>query len=163
MIVRAYRPTDAPRLANILHTAVHAVGARDYTTAQLEAWSPAPILSERFHERVSDGRSVWVAVSKDDVPLAFIELEPDGHIDCFYRHPDVAGKGIGKALFDRLKTAAITAGIRRLHVEASEAARRFFLREGFRCLERHEFELRGVHIHNYEMELRLSSAGNVRM
>jgi len=159
MIIRPYRPSDAACLATILHEAVHAIGARDYTTAQLDAWSPAPVPAERFHVRVPDGRCVTVAVSHDDVPLAFIELERDGHIDCFYCHPEVAGNGVGTALFARLKEAAIAAGIARLRVEASEAARRFFLRERFDIVARRDFELRGVHIHNYDMALRLRSAG----
>ncbi|MDD9718629.1 GNAT family N-acetyltransferase [Dinoroseobacter sp. PD6] len=155
MIIRPYRPTDARHLAAILHKAVHAIGARDYSAAQLDAWSPAPIAAERFHARVSDGRAVTVAVSNEDVPVAFIELEADGHIDCFYCHPDVAGSGVGRALFGHAQSQALTAGVKRLTVEASEAARRFFLREGFHVMARREFQLLGVSIHNYAMEKRL--------
>jgi len=155
MRLRSYKPTDAPILAAILHDAVHAIGARDYTAAQLDAWSPAPMPPDRYHARVCDGRSVTVAVSKQDVPLAFIELEADGHIDCFYCHPGVVGSGVGKALFLHAQSLAVSAGVARLHVEASEAARRFFLREGFHVTVRQEFELRGMAIYNYMMEKRL--------
>jgi putative acetyltransferase len=155
MIFRPYRPTDAPHLAAILHEAVHAIGARDYSAAQLDAWSPAPIAAERFHARISDGRAVTVAVSNEDVTVAFIEIEADGHIDCFYCHPDFAGSGVGSALFRHAQSQAIAAGVTRLTVEASEAARRFFLREGFQVIARRAFELRGVMIHNYSMEKQL--------
>jgi len=155
MIIRPYRPADARDLATILHKAVHSIGARDYTQAQLDAWSPAPIAPELFHARVSDGRTVEVAVSDEDEPVAFIELEADGHIDCFYCHPDVAGSGVGKGLFRHVQARAVTAGISRLYVEASEAARRFFLREGFRVTARREFHLRGLAIHNHAMEKQL--------
>lgn len=155
MILRPYRPTDAPALAAILHEAVHAIGARDYTTAQLDAWSPAPMPPERYHARVSDGRTVTVAVSNDDMPAAFIELEADGHIDCFFCHPDVAGSGVGRALFRHAQSHAIAAGVTRLYVEASDAARRFFLREGFQVTALRELQLRGVAIHNHSMEKQL--------
>jgi putative acetyltransferase len=40
-------------------------------------------------------------------------------------------------------------------VEASEPARRFFLKRGYAVLERRDFEIGGVPIHNYAMERRL--------
>ncbi|MFN3817341.1 hypothetical protein [Brevundimonas sp.] len=47
---------------------------------------------------------------------------------------------------------------RRLRVgdsEASEAARRVFLKRGYAVVERRDFEVAGVAIHNYAMERRL--------
>ena len=149
---RPFRPSDAQRLVAILHEAVHVIGTRDYRPEQLAAWSPAPMTPETYCARIADGRWVTVAVSDGDVPVAFIELEADGHIDCFYCHPDVAGSGVGKALFRQAQAQVIDAGQTRLRVEASEAARRFFLREGFHVTARSEFRRHGVLIHNYEME-----------
>ncbi len=149
---RPFRPSDAQHLAAILHEAVHVIGARDYTPEQLLAWSPAPMPPTTYCARVADGRLVTVAVSHEDVPVAFIELEANGHIDCFYCHSDVAGSGVGKALFRQAQAQAIEAGQTQLRVEASEAARRFFLREGFEVTARRTFRRCGVLIHNYEME-----------
>jgi putative acetyltransferase len=55
----------------------------------------------------------------------------------------------------QVETLARGEGLRRLHVEASEPARRFFERRGFATLGRREFAIRGVTIHNYRMEKRL--------
>lgn len=148
---RSFRPSDAQSLTAILHQAVHTIGARDYTPEQLRAWSPAPIPPEIYKARVADGRMVTVAVADGDMPAAFIELEADGHIDCFYCHSEFAGRGIGRALFRDAQSRAIAAGAKRLTVVASEAARRFFLREGFQVTARKEFQRRGLVIHNYEM------------
>ena len=152
LIIRPYKPGDAADLTAILHEAVHAIGARDYTPEQLGAWSPARMPSEDYVARVADGRTVLVAAVAGARPAAFIELEADGHIDCFYCHPDAAGSGVSRALFRQAQSRAIEAGTPRLFVEASEAARRFFLREGFQVLALREFLLRGVKIHNYAME-----------
>jgi putative acetyltransferase len=149
--IRNFKHNDAETLAIILHKAVHSVGRKDYSEPQVSAWSPAPYSAERFTARVSDGRSIFVAVSENDTPMSFIELEQDGHIDCFYCHPDVAGTGVGKALYRRLQDSAIANGISCLYVEASEAARRFFLREGFSLISRRDFDIRGVRIHNFAM------------
>jgi len=155
MRVRDFKVGDASRLAQIYHDAVRLVGSRDYSQNQIEVWSPEPASAEQFIQRVSDGRSVFVAVDDNDAPSGFIELEDDGHIDCFYCSPQVAGTGVGAELYMHLERAALSAGLSRLYVEASEAARRFFLKKGFRDLKRRDFELRGVPIHNFLMEKRL--------
>lgn len=154
-MIRAFRPDDAAVLAEVFHEAVHSIGRKDYSQAQVEAWSPKPVPALQFLDRVSDGRSVFVAVGEDDFPCAFIELEEDGHIDCFYCHPDRAGTGVARALYRHLEEAALAAGLTHLYVEASEAARRFFLREGFRVVRRRDFERNTVPIHNYLMDKHL--------
>ena len=93
-----------------------------------------------------------MAVDDEDRPLAFGDLEHDGHIGYLYCAPEAAGKGVAAALYDRLERAARERGLKRLHAEASEAARRFFLRKGFSVVHRRAFEISGVHIHNYAVE-----------
>ncbi|NIZ15104.1 GNAT family N-acetyltransferase [Phaeobacter sp. HF9A] len=155
MRIRMFEPRDAEDWARIFHSAVHRVGARDYTPEQCAAWSPAPAPLEGVLAHTQDGRQIWVAADADDVAQGFIELESDGHIDCFYLAPDLAGTGIGAALYERLETQARAAGLASLYVEASEAARRFFLRQGFTDRGRRDFERRGVMIHNYAMTKQL--------
>ncbi len=155
MKIRDFRPDDAAFLAEIFHVSVHTIGSEDYSRLQTEAWSPAPVPVDSFLARVSDTRSVFVAVDDDDNPIGFIELEGDGHIDCFCCHPNFAGIGVGNALYGHLEKAAVASGLPRLYTEASEAARRFFLRAGFKLIRRRDFEHNGVKIHNYLMEKRL--------
>jgi hypothetical protein len=50
---------------------------------------------------------------------------------------------------------AIEARLARIYMEASEAARRFFLRRGFEVLERRDLLIGEVPIHNFAMEKRL--------
>lgn len=152
MEIRNFKPDDSASLASIFHESVRAVGIKDYSRAQVKVWSPKPISADEFLARVSDGRTVFVAVDESDKPIAFIELETNGHIDCFYCHPVAVGTGVGTALYQRLENAAISAGLSRLYVEASEGARRFFLGKGFRLVKRRDFERSNVQIHNYLME-----------
>ncbi|MGH9523262.1 MAG: GNAT family N-acetyltransferase, partial [Terriglobales bacterium] len=49
-------------------------------------------------------------------------LEPDGHIDMLYVHPDVARRGIGSALLLWVEEAARASDLRRLYTEASITA-----------------------------------------
>ncbi|RVV96725.1 GNAT family N-acetyltransferase [Mesobaculum littorinae] len=156
MRIRPARSGDAATLALIFHSAVHGIARGDYSADQVRAWSPAPMPTATKEDRLGDGRQVFVAVDARDTPRAFIELEADGHIDCFYCHPDVAGTGVGAALYAWLEAAARQAGIARLYVEASDPARRFFAKQGFSVLHRREFARRGVMLHNHAMEKRLA-------
>lgn len=153
--IREFRAGDAPALAALFHAAVHALAARDYTLGQLAAWSPAPPDPRHYLRTASDGRRLLVAAGADDRPLAYADLEPDGHIDHFYCHPDAAGTGVAVALYEALERCAAARGLPGLHTEASAPARRFFERRGFAVEHRCDFEIGGVAIHNYRMTKRL--------
>jgi putative acetyltransferase len=150
--IRRFRDDDAPALAALFHGAVHGIAAAHYSQAQVEAWAPALPDPERFRARAADGRLLLVAVDEAGAPLAYGDLEPDGHIDHLYRRPDAAGTGVTASLYAELEAAARARGIARLYVEASEPARRFFLKRGFTLTARNDFELAGVPIHNWRME-----------
>ena len=152
MRIRAFRCSDAKDLAEIFFAAVHGIARRHYSEEQVRAWAPAPPPADRFLERAQDGRLLLVAVSDQDEPLAYGDLEPDGHIDHLFCRPDAAGTGVTSALYDEIEAAALARGMRRLYVEASEPARRFFVKKGFDVVERRDFELSGVPLHNFAME-----------
>ncbi len=156
MHIRPYNSQDAGALAIIFHEAVHQIGSLDYSAEQVGAWSTQPVSSEQFDKRVSDDRHVFVAVDSHDTPIGFIELETNGHIDCFYCSPAHAGTGVGAALYAMLEKTAKEQGIDELFVEASEAARKFFSKVGFEMQERQDFQHKGVWIHNYKMTKHLA-------
>jgi putative acetyltransferase len=56
-----------------------------------------------------------------------------------------------------LEAEAQQRGLTRLYSEASEAARRFFLKQGFTVTARRDFAVSGVAIHNYAVQKRLGS------
>jgi putative acetyltransferase len=156
MRIRHYNSNDAGFLAEIFHEAVQGIGSLDYSEKQIAAWSPKAVTSEQFDNRVSDGRTVLVAVDSDENPVGFIELEANGHIDFFYCKPKNSGVGVGLALYKELEALAVDQGITALTVEASEAAKRFFSRVGFKTEKRRDFSHRDVQIHNYLMAKRLT-------
>jgi 8-oxo-dGTP pyrophosphatase MutT (NUDIX family)/ribosomal protein S18 acetylase RimI-like enzyme len=155
--IRAFRPDDAPALARLFHDAVHGIAAPHYTPAQVAAWAPAVPDPARFLVRGADGRTLLVAEGADGAPVAYGDVEADGHIDHLFCRPEAAGAGIAARLYAALEAAARERGIARLYTEASEPARRFFERQGFALLHRRDFELAGVPIHNYAMAKRLAA------
>lgn len=152
MILRAARESDAEAMAQVYDRAVRAIGPKDYSDAQIAVWIGQGARADRFRERLVDGRRCWVAVDGDDRVQAFIDLEADGHIDFLYAAPEAAGTGVAGQLLDVLEATARAEGMTRLYVEASEAARRFFLKRGYSVSARRDFEVDGVAIHNYAME-----------
>jgi putative acetyltransferase len=150
--IREGRVEDAPELAQLYHASVRGIGAQYYSGEQVRAWSPAPPDPSRFTARMQDGRTFLVAVSGDGSILAYGDLEANGHIDHLYARPDVAGTGIAARLYERLEERARDETIERLFVEASEPASRFFAKRGFRIVERNDFQIAGVPIHNFRME-----------
>ena len=156
MIIRAYRDGDASALADIFYDSVRQAARRDYSEEQVAAWAPVKPDPARFVARAADGRLTLVAADEDDVPVAYGDLELNGHIDHLYCRPDKVGSGIASRLYDEIERRARAMGISRLFVEASEAARRLFLRKGFAVTARRDFDRNGIALHNYAMEKTLA-------
>lgn len=149
--IRPYRTDDAPHMAQLYYDAVHALGRRAYSSAQVAAWAPAPLKPIDVLNRAADGRATFVATDADDRAVAYVDLETDGHIDHLYCHPDYAGQGVASRLLETVIEHAVERGLAALHVEASELARPVFERHGFAVIARRDFEVRSVPIHNYAM------------
>lgn len=149
--IRTYERRDAAGVADVFYRSVREVALSDYTAEQVKAWVPGRWDAGQEHRRSGDGRLVLVAAAESGHVVAFIDLEPDGHIDRLFCAPEAAGRGIASQLYDAIEIAARAQGIKRLFTEASELARRFFERKGFTVLERQDKILRGVPIHNYRM------------
>jgi len=155
--IRAFRAGDEAKLAALFHAAIHQIAAHHYSPDQINAWASQVPDPARFLARGLDGRQLLLAVDEQDEPLAYGDVEGDGHIDHLFCRPDMAGKGITAILYEALEKASTNAGITKLFTEASEPARSFFAKQGFEVIERRDFEINGVPIHNYRMEKRLDS------
>lgn len=153
MQIREYRPSDAAGLATIFYRAVREVASRCYSQAQIEAWAPGLVEPSAWHSgRTAEGRITIVAVDDTDKPIAYGDMQTNGHLDHLYSSPEALGKGAASAIYNRLELHARELGLTRLYVEASEHALSFFERKGYIKIRKNEFALRGVLIHNYSME-----------
>jgi putative acetyltransferase len=150
MIIRSFEPADAEALATLFHESVHQTGIQDYSAEQVAAWSPSKPDPEKYL-RQAQGRTFLVALRDDGVVIGYGDLEPNGHIDHLYCHPDVVGTGVGSAIYAELEATASKTGVDVLFVEASEGARRLFERRGFSVDARNDFLVNGVAFHNYRM------------
>ncbi len=150
MIVRAYVPADVDALIDLFRQAVRRTAIRDYTEAQVMAWAPDVVERERWVERRAS-RPTWVA-EIDGRIAGFIDLEPDGHVDMMYVHPEFKGRGVATALMAKLEEAAAAQKLGRLYTEASITAKPFFEKKGFRVISAQTVHVRGQDLLNYRME-----------
>ncbi len=84
--------------------------------------------------------------------VGFCELDPDGHIDCTYVHPDHKRKGIASQLVSHAIDAATLKGLSKVYVEASICAKPMFEKLGFNTIEEQTVQIRGIGLKNFKME-----------
>lgn len=132
---------------------MHTVNRRDYSPEQIEAWAPRALTAEEWIAR-QRGKTVLVAVEGEDV-AGFAELDPDGHIDCFYTRKDRQSQGIGSLLLSEVERIALAGRIPILFADVSVTARPFFERRGFQVVREQQVVRHGVALTNFRMEKRV--------
>ncbi len=155
-VIREYRDGDAPALAELTLAAIREVGTKRYTDTQVAAWASRHPGAERFRARVAEGHWICVAADIADRPVAYALLEPDGHLDMLYCHPNHTGQGLADRLLALSEERARSLLVTQLYTEASELARPVFERAGYQVTQRRDFDIslgdEAVPIHNYAME-----------
>lgn len=154
--IRRYDGTDSEATLTVFQRAVREVSSRDYDPVQIAAWSQVDDHVRWAERRAS--RPTWVAVHGPLV-IGFTDLEPDGHLDMMFVHPEHQGLGVASGLLAAVETAARAADLARLFTEASITARPFFERRGFRLIAEQQVAARGVRLTNFRMEKFLVGGG----
>lgn len=148
LTIRPYRSSDLDAVIEIFTRAIREVACKDYNPAQIDAWSQVD-REEWAPHRLS--RPAWIA-EIGELPAGFTDLEPNGHLDMMFVHPDFQGQGVATALLARVETAARALGLAGIFTEASITARPFFERRGFRLIERQSVERDGQSLVNFKMK-----------
>lgn len=120
--IRKYQEKDAQFLAAIYFNTIHLVNSRDYSLEQINAWAPKTSLE------LAGWIPKWrkcppqIAVIGTKI-VGFVELESNGHIDCFYCHHEHQGCGVGSALMEVVENKARESHITKLFSEVSITAK----------------------------------------
>jgi putative acetyltransferase len=155
--IRPYETGDAANLASLFRDSVRTIAARDCTARQLQAWAPDVIDEGKFGQRC-ETKMTWVAEVGGRI-ASFSDLEPDGHVDMLYVHPDFQRRGVARALLHHVEERARRMNLRRLHTEASITAQPAFEAMGYRVILLQTVAIRGESLMNYRMEKRLDTTG----
>lgn len=150
MEIRNYNSNDYKIVADLFYHTVHTICASDYTEKQLEAWAPTPIDYKKWQERL-DRKKPFLAIIDSRI-VGFIELEMDGHIDCFYVDKNYQRKGVGSFLLDHVEKLASSRNYEKMYAEVSITAKPFFLKHGFRVLKENIVRTNNQELKNFIME-----------
>ncbi len=150
MKIRLFCPQDADLIAQLFHDTVREINIRDYSLNQVKAWSPDDIYFRNWQE-ICMNRFTYVAEQNNQI-LGFGELEPNGHIDCFYCHKNYQRQGVGKKIYQAIETKAIELNLNSLFTEASITAKPFFQKMGFSVVKQQQVSCRGEIFTNFAME-----------
>ena len=153
-MIRKYQPGDHEAIAEIFTRAVHEIASEFYTPAQCRAWAARKPNPEHWATRCAT-KQPFVYVVNGRI-AGFLELDPDGHIDCMYVHPDHARKGVASALIDVAVEACVATGVTMVYVEASHCARPVFEKKGFVVVADLIVEANGEKLPNFNMERELT-------
>lgn len=148
--IRLFEAQDAEQIARLFYETVREINSRDYSSAQVRAWAPDNIYFRNWAE-VCSSRFTYVADDEGAI-AGFGELEPNGHIDCFYCHKNYQGCGVGRQIYQAIESKAVELLVGRLFVEASITAKPFFHRMGFSVVQEQQVTRRGETFINYSME-----------
>lgn len=153
--IRPYAAADVANVVGLFRASVRSIAAGDYKPSQLRAWAPDLIDEEKFGRRC-ENKSTWVAEVENRI-AGFTDLEPDGHVDMLYVHPDFQRRGVARALLEHVEKAARAMDVRRLYAESSITARPAFEAAGFQVIVPQTVTVRGVSLTNYRVEKRLNA------
>ena len=152
--IRSYRAEDAADLVTLFRASVRNTARHDYTESQVRAWAPDLIDHYQFAQRCA-AKSTWIAEWEYRV-AGFSDIEPDGHIDMLFVHPDFQRRGVARVLLTHIEKIARGGGLEGLYTEASITARPAFEAVGFHVLASQTVTVRGQDMTNFRMEKRLS-------
>jgi putative acetyltransferase len=152
--LRPYLPQDTPFLAEIFRASVEGLTEDDYTPAQQDAWAAEADDLESLAERL--GKHLTLVATLDGTPVGFISLDAPTAIGLFYVHPDVAGQGAGRMLYEAIEKISAARGTPHLSVDASDTARDFFAHRGFRAEQRNSMSVGNEWLSNTTMKKKLT-------
>lgn len=156
MVLRRYEPADADATWRVFHAAVHGTASRDYDPAQVRAWAPEHP-DEGWAARRAAATTFVACV--DGAVVGFSDVTDAGVLDMLFVHPGAGGRGVARALVERVLREAAAAGHERVVTRASLTARPVFERFGFGVDAERVVERRGQRLRGSEMSIRLPAAG----
>jgi len=156
LALRPFLPADASTVADIFRESIAELTADDYSEAQQEAWASAADDEAQFAQKL--GKQLTLVATLQGSPIGFASLASNDRVDMLYVHPAAAGQGAGAMLADALEKLAAARGAKKLSVDASDTARRFFEKRGFVAQQRNSVSIGDEWLANTTLSKQLGGA-----
>jgi len=148
--IRKFQQGEELQLRELFFQTIHKVNIGDYSLAQVNAWAPQDYDKSEWIAKIN--RLQPYVVEDKGIIVAYADIQPDGYIDHFFCHHAHQGKGIGKALLNKLLAVAEKEKMPRAYAHASKTAMPFFRHQGFTVVKEQQVEIRGEILTNYVVE-----------
>ena len=156
--IRSFEDGDAQALERLGRAAIAEIGPEAYSEEQIDAWLSHYPGADYYDSHAREGSVFFIAADEDDDPVAYALLEPTGHLDHLYCHPDHTREGLAKSLLDTAALYARYNAITHLFTEASEVAKPAFESAGYTAVKKRTFQIEGVQITNWAMVREITPA-----
>lgn len=150
LTIRKFQQGEESNLRDIFFNTVRHVNIKDYSELQVKAWAPDDYDQSEWCKRIS-AIDPFVAVLDNEI-VGYADVQDDGYIDHFFCHWNHQGKGVGKALMQKLIATAQQQGNARIYSHASITAKPFFEHFHFQMIKLQQVNIRGQVLTNYIME-----------
>jgi len=161
VLIRNFRPGDAPALRALFHASVHGLTGAQYSPQQRAAWAPPVYDMAQWGARLQANQPFVAEMASDTGTeiAGFSDLQASGYIDHFFVAPAHAGQGVAGALMAHIHAQAALRGTGRLWADVSLTAEPFFAKCGFAVEARQQVERHGVVLANARMAKLLLPGG----
>ncbi len=127
--VRRAREEDGESIWRVHTRAIREIARSHYTLEETEAWA-GPRKPEHYVESIRNNE--FYVAEEDGAVIGFGALnQKQGEIEALYVSPEVAGRGVGKAILQELEGRAKDLGIKSLRMDASLNAVPFYESAGY--------------------------------
>lgn len=149
MQIKTYHPADANILAKIFQRAINQIDHTVYSDQQKQAWASGVCDKAAWAQRLLQ-KKPYIGLIDNEI-VGFIELESNGHIDCFYVAPEYQGLGYGSQLYQYIEQIAVKRGMPYLFVQASHIAKPIFMHYGFQVIKVNQVQRNHVMLTHFSM------------
>ena len=142
--IRLAKPRDAKAILKIHYNSVHKIASKDYNKKILNDWSPN-VTNKRIkdYKKKSVENRIAVVALIDEKIFGFATIVPqENKIGAMYVSPEAKRRGIGTALLKKIEAIAQKKKIRKITLESSITAEKFYNRNGYKSLLHHYFTLK---------------------
>jgi N-acetylglutamate synthase-like GNAT family acetyltransferase len=131
--IRRATRNDGEHIWKVHTTAIRETCRSRYSEEEIAAWTSR--LAPDTYDSVIRGKAMYVAQSEDEV-VGFGQLDVvKGEVEALYVRPEFSGEGVGSRLLRMLEIVAQECGLKRLFLDSSLNAEKFYQFAGYQSRE----------------------------
>lgn len=141
MEIRLFEKSDSKKVAKLLKNTVNIVETQGYAEKEVSSWPNDDVNLRDWDSYFLKEFTIVGEINKTIVSIA--QIEDNGHISCFYCHPDFRRQGIGGKLYSALEDYARSKNISAIFTECSSTDLPFYQKMGFEITHKQKVLIRG--------------------